>query len=29
MHDGRWFVRRYNDTTHLHAAFTTAPEPMT
>jgi len=29
VHDGRWFVRRYNDTTHLHAGFTTAPEPMT
>jgi probable phosphoglycerate mutase len=28
-HEGRWFVRRYNDTTHLHAGFTTAPEPMT
>jgi probable phosphoglycerate mutase len=29
VHEGRWMVRRYNDTTHLHAAFTTAPEPMT
>jgi probable phosphoglycerate mutase len=29
VHEGRWFVRRYNDTTHLHAGFTTAPEPMT
>jgi len=29
VHDGRWYVRRYNDTTHLHAGFTTAPEPMT
>jgi len=29
VHEGRWLVRRYNDTTHLHAAFTTAPEPMT
>ena len=24
VHDGRWYVRRYNDTTHLHAGFTTA-----
>jgi probable phosphoglycerate mutase len=29
VHDGRWIVRRYNDTTHLHAGFTTAAEPMT
>jgi len=29
VHDGRWYVRRYNDTTHLHDGFTTAPEPMT
>ena len=25
VHDGRWYVRRYNDTTHLHPGFTTAP----
>jgi probable phosphoglycerate mutase len=29
VHDRRWMVRRYNDTTHLHPGFTTAPEPMT
>jgi probable phosphoglycerate mutase len=29
VHEGHWLVRRYNDTTHLHAAFTTAAEPMT
>jgi probable phosphoglycerate mutase len=29
VHDGRWLVRRYNDTTHLHPGFTLAPEPMT
>jgi len=23
-----WMVRRYNDTAHLHPAFTTAPEPV-
>jgi probable phosphoglycerate mutase len=28
-HEGRWMVRRYNDTTHLHAGFTSAPEPVT
>ena len=25
----RWIVRRYNDTAHLQAAFTEAPEPLT
>jgi 2,3-bisphosphoglycerate-dependent phosphoglycerate mutase len=25
----RWIVRAYNDTAHLHASFSTAPEPMT
>jgi probable phosphoglycerate mutase len=25
----RWIVRRFNDTTHLHPAFTTVPEPLT
>jgi len=29
VHEGRWMVRRYNDTTHLHAGFTSAPEPVT
>jgi probable phosphoglycerate mutase len=29
VHEGRWLVRRYNDTSHLHPGFTTAPEPMT
>ena len=24
-----WIIRRYNDTTHLHPAFTTIPEPLT
>jgi probable phosphoglycerate mutase len=28
VHEGRWLVRRYNDTSHLHPGFTTAPEPM-
>jgi probable phosphoglycerate mutase len=25
----RWIIRRFNDTTHLHPAFTTVPEPLT
>jgi probable phosphoglycerate mutase len=25
----QWIVRRFNDTTHLHPAFTTVPEPLT
>jgi 2,3-bisphosphoglycerate-dependent phosphoglycerate mutase len=25
----RWLVRRYNDTAHLHPAFTVRPEPLT
>ncbi|HEY2812567.1 MAG TPA: histidine phosphatase family protein [Acidimicrobiales bacterium] len=29
IHEGRWIVRRYNDTSHLHPGFTIAPEPMT
>jgi probable phosphoglycerate mutase len=29
VHDGQWFLRRYNDTAHLGLAFTTAPEPLT
>lgn len=27
--DDLWMIRRYNDTAHLHPAFTTAPEPLT
>ncbi len=27
--DGRWVVRAYNDTAHLHLGFTTAPEAPT
>ncbi|MGH3877285.1 MAG: histidine phosphatase family protein [Actinophytocola sp.] len=26
---GRWIVRRFNDTAHLHPAFTVRPEPLT
>jgi len=26
--DGRWIVRRYNDTAHLHPDFTTEAEPL-
>ena len=26
--DGRWIVRRYNDTAHLPMGFTTEPEPL-
>lgn len=27
--DGRWVLRRFNDTSHLQRAMTTAPEPLT
>jgi probable phosphoglycerate mutase len=27
--DGRWIVRRFNDTAHLHPAFTVRAEPLT
>jgi probable phosphoglycerate mutase len=26
---GRWIIRRFNDTAHLHPAFTIRPEPLT
>ncbi|OLF16761.1 histidine phosphatase family protein [Actinophytocola xanthii] len=27
--DDRWIIRRFNDTAHLHPAFTIRPEPLT
>jgi 2,3-bisphosphoglycerate-dependent phosphoglycerate mutase len=27
--DDRWFIRCFNDTSHLSPTFTVAPEPMT
>lgn len=27
--DGRWILRCFNDTSHLHPTFSTAPEPLT
>ena len=27
--DGRWIIRRFNDTAHLERTFTLAPEPLT
>jgi probable phosphoglycerate mutase len=27
--DGRWMIRRFNDTAHLERTFTLVPEPLT